>query len=435
MKNSKITKILVLTLTAVLSLPFLWGSLPVKVDCGMVEGISKVYGLSNKELTIGGVFNQKEARNMLDELNDFRTSDTWCWNSDNTTKRTVSGLNPLKYDYGLEKIAMQRAMETAVYWDHNRPSGGTVFKMLPEGATAGGENIAWGSGDFLAKSSDAFNLWREENRPYSGQGHRRNMLNPNFDSIGIASVKVDGITYWVQVLTKGNSNEVDDGAFNAYDERIVNFLDENINVQSVKFSKESLIIKGEPVKLPKAIVKFNNAKIAPNSKMREGALTLNWSSANPEVAIIEDGKVIGKSKGETVLLCENLPFEIKKEIKVEVKDIGEDKPDEEQQVSEKGDDEAYLINLMEPLKINKVSRLSSNKVRIIWSRLDGVDGYEISRSLYKSKKIVVATVMNEKPSTKLLKVKAGIKHYYRIRAFKVVNGEKVYGNWSKYKRI
>ena len=38
----------------------------------------------------------------------------------------------------------------------------------------------------------------EADKPYSGQGHRRNMLNPNFNAVGCACYKVGNYCYWVQ---------------------------------------------------------------------------------------------------------------------------------------------------------------------------------------------------------------------------------------------
>ena len=61
-------------------------------------------------------YSQTDARDMLTLINDFRASDdAWYWNQDNSAKTDVSGkLQDFVYDYNLEKIAMQRAAETAL---------------------------------------------------------------------------------------------------------------------------------------------------------------------------------------------------------------------------------------------------------------------------------------------------------------------------------
>ena len=54
-------------------------------------------------------FGQTEARTMLDMVNEFRTgSEAWAWNSSDTKKVYLSDLSELKYDYGLEVVAMVR---------------------------------------------------------------------------------------------------------------------------------------------------------------------------------------------------------------------------------------------------------------------------------------------------------------------------------------
>lgn len=70
------------------------------------------------------VYRQSEARNMLSEINGFRTgSNAWYWNEDNETKTECTGLSELSYDYELEKVAMQRAAELVVSFSHTRPNG------------------------------------------------------------------------------------------------------------------------------------------------------------------------------------------------------------------------------------------------------------------------------------------------------------------------
>lgn len=143
-----------------------------------------------------GTYYQSDVRKALSWVNTFRTGpDAWYWASDNTTKITVSGLQPLTYDYGLEQIAMQRAAEIAASFSHTRPNGQSCFTATDSaGHSSYGENIAAGyaSGESVIKG------WREDDKDYDGQGHRRNMLNRNFTAIGMAGFQYNGIYYWVQ---------------------------------------------------------------------------------------------------------------------------------------------------------------------------------------------------------------------------------------------
>ena len=155
-------------------------------------------GAKAADVIIEPVFNQTEARSMLDSINAFRTgSDAWYWDKDNTNKVQVTGLGNLVYDYELEKVAMQRAAEIALYWDHTRPDGSSTWSAYSDlGYSTGakGENIAAGYGT----ANSAFVGWREDDDDYSGQGHRRNMLGSGFKAIGIAGVTVNVTKYWVQ---------------------------------------------------------------------------------------------------------------------------------------------------------------------------------------------------------------------------------------------
>ena len=153
-------------------------------------------------VNVDGTYGQTEARSMLASVNSFRaSSDAWYWNEDDSSKTVCSNLKPLVYDYKLEKIAMQRAAEIAVNFSHTRPDGtkwNTAFSDEGLSATAGAENIA----GYQKTADAAYTSWREDDNPYSGQGHRRNMLTDKYTAIGIAKFTYNGQNYWVQEFYK-----------------------------------------------------------------------------------------------------------------------------------------------------------------------------------------------------------------------------------------
>ena len=140
-------------------------------------------------------------------LNSFRNeTNVWYWNSDDTTKTVLNTnentqLKALQRDADLEKVAKQRAKEIAESFSHTRPDGSSCFVIYPSKLTAMGENIAYGQNT----CTDVTNDWKETNNPYADQGHRRNMLNSDFNCVGIAGFKKNGIIYWVQCFGKSNS--------------------------------------------------------------------------------------------------------------------------------------------------------------------------------------------------------------------------------------
>ena len=174
------------------------------------------YSVKAEDVIIEPVYDQTEVRSMLDSINEFRTgSDAWYWNSSDTEKVVLTDLQPLAYDYDLEKVAMQRAAEIAVYWSHTRPDGSSTWSAYSDlgySSNGKGENIAAGQ----TSAASAFTAWREDNDKYSGQGHRRNMLNSNYKAIGMACVIVNGTRYWVQEFSTntptGSATDANDSA-------------------------------------------------------------------------------------------------------------------------------------------------------------------------------------------------------------------------------
>ena len=146
-------------------------------------------------------YGQTEARTILDMINEARTNSeyTWYWNMDDTTKTYCTDLKELKYDYDLERVAMKRAGEIALSYDHERPMGGyawDTYKQENISYRYAGENIAAGQ----TTASQVNFGWREDDKTYAGQGHRRNMLSSDYNCVGIGHVYYNRTHYWVEVF-------------------------------------------------------------------------------------------------------------------------------------------------------------------------------------------------------------------------------------------
>ena len=146
-------------------------------------------------------YGQTEARTILDMINEARTNSeyTWYWNMDDTTKTYCTDLKELKYDYDLERVAMKRAAEIALSYDHERPMGGyawDTYKQENISYRYAGENIAAGQ----TTASQVNFGWREDDKTYAGQGHRRNMLSSDYNCVGIGHVYYNRTHYWVEVF-------------------------------------------------------------------------------------------------------------------------------------------------------------------------------------------------------------------------------------------
>ena len=143
-------------------------------------------------------FGQSEARRMLPLVNSFRQgSEAWWYADDTKTSRVSAGtLQPLAYDYSLERAAMMRAAEAAIFFAHTRPSGASWSSLTSDYCSYCGENLAAGH----ATAADTTEQLKETNDGYSYQGHRRNMLGADYNAIGIGHAVFRGMHFWAQEL-------------------------------------------------------------------------------------------------------------------------------------------------------------------------------------------------------------------------------------------
>ncbi|MFQ9511129.1 MAG: CAP domain-containing protein [Lachnospiraceae bacterium] len=110
-------------------------------------------------------------------------------------ERAKVGLAALKTQTNITAAAQVRAIEIKQSFSHTRPSGKSFSTALTEkGVTfrGAGENIAWGQ-----RTPEAVvNAWM------NSDGHRANILNKNFTSIGVGYfVDSNGTPYWAQLFT------------------------------------------------------------------------------------------------------------------------------------------------------------------------------------------------------------------------------------------
>lgn len=94
------------------------------------------------------------------------------------------------------------------------------------------------------------------------------------------------------------------------------------------------------------------------------------------------------------------------------------------------------IYTLQKVKNPVVKKVSSAKIKMTWTEINGETGYQIQRMTVKNNKYVVQkSYYNDKnDSNIIISPKKGTKYYYRVRAYKTekINGKsvKVYGPWS-----
>lgn len=148
---------------------------------------------------VTGIYGQSEAREMLEMVNDLRTgrlldggqSQVWALDENGEVDtESYADLQELEYDYTLEQIAMERAMETILRMNHYRPNGEYFDTIVVDGYSSQGENLVAGYNGKGSTAKQAFDGLREEDKDYSGQDHRRNMLRREATCMGAAHVMV-----------------------------------------------------------------------------------------------------------------------------------------------------------------------------------------------------------------------------------------------------
>ncbi len=239
-------------------------------------------------------YKQSTARQVFSYVNSLRTgSNSWYWNSSNTTKIRVTGLKSLRYDYTLEKTAMERAKELALSYSHTRPNNSSCFTAYSGYYTAA-ENIAASTANYSAKQ--IFTLWEEANKKYDGQGHRRNMLKSNINAIGIGVVECNGRYFYAMALAgKKSVNTSQTTAVNS-----TKTVTTSVDSSKVTYSRSASTVN----------VKVGSVAVKPTISARTTSTwsyansvplknTITWSSANSSIAKLNGNYIVGVKAGTT----------------------------------------------------------------------------------------------------------------------------------------
>ena len=111
-------------------------------------------------------------------------------------EREKAGLSPLTVNAQAAEAAQVRAGEIEYLFSHTRPDGTSFVTALQEAGVSyrgAGENIAYGQ----KTPEQVMEGWM------NSQGHRANILNPNFTAIGVGHYQNSrGVSYWTQLFVR-----------------------------------------------------------------------------------------------------------------------------------------------------------------------------------------------------------------------------------------
>lgn len=111
-------------------------------------------------------------------------------------ERAKAGLPALEFDTEIASAALVRANEITTSFSHTRPDGRKFSTVLTDNGirfTGAGENIAWGQ----KSPEQVMEAWM------NSDGHRANILDANFNKIGVGHYQdASGRNYWVQLFVR-----------------------------------------------------------------------------------------------------------------------------------------------------------------------------------------------------------------------------------------
>ena len=102
----------------------------------------------------------------------------------------------------------------------------------------------------------------------------------------------------------------------------------------------------------------------------------------------------------------------------------------------KNNQNASKVTVTAPLKVNlsTVKNAKGKKINVKWKKVKGAKGYQLQYALnkkFKKKK----SIQTKKTKYTIKKLKKKKTYYIRVRAYKMNGKKKVYGKWSKVKKV
>lgn len=343
------------------------------------------------QLSVSGTLVYSEVQKFVDLLNE---------------ERAKLGLEPHKLDKEMMDLAAERAVETAIYYDHDRPDG----SVLPAGGCI---SLEYGEAD----ANEALESWK--NSP----AHWSILMAKDKGRIGFMPFTYKSIYGMVR------TNYVVDLTF--YDSYVpVNNMDKDINISkninilpkylnyiAMNINNESVLDDdNNPIPIYSASGKKMQATVLSYTGITpySNFVTLNpecgtWVSSNPEVATVDNNGVITTvGSGKT-----NIYFYLNgdKDIKSEYGTII---------VKDKS---------QKPGKPNLEGTINNYQyASFSWNKVSNADGYEVYG--YNSGKKTWTKIADGTKTAYQRKIGYGKTGKFRIRAYAVENGKKAYSDYS-----
>ena len=312
-------------------------------------------------------------------------------------ERKEAGLSPLELDEELQDAAMYRAAETVVLSDHIRPNGEEWYTVSDK---MHGENLAVG----YQSADEVMEAWM------NSEGHRNNILEQEFNSIGIGCFIYEGVYYWIQ-------------AFGCYEAEGNPILSGSYDVDEVIAVDDSIVPPGTDL-----LERPQNIRLTARGGDGERA-KIEWDAVDGAdgYLVIEVTNGTENLKGETFepsfTFTDLVPGWTYEVVVVAYNDDGAFS------ISD-----IYTFGAACPTVQNlKASVTGTNTIEAEWD-VTTSHGYRLewSTSADFSKDVNGTYISGTNSTSYTIKTEKPADQYYvRVRAYKLLNGSTIYGAFSK----
>lgn len=341
---------------------------------------SKVFATGTIDIRVKGSEEYTRAKEILDLVNK---------------ERNAVGLDSLRMDYNLQVSAMKRAAEIGLNFDHTRPDGSSYNSI---NSKINGENIAYN----LKGAEDIMNLWM------NSEGHRNNILYPNYKSIGIGCFKNGDIYYWVQDFSISETSYELIKTGSQTMTYTIPTLNENLKLYGRKVtnsSSSSFMDVGNKGSYVYGIYNKNSSSVYSVGTINDFTFT---SSNSNVIKIYSDGtfNAVGPGNATITIALKNNPS---------VKYT-----------------ETITVKVLEPTKITglKAQNQKTTTLEITWNLQNNTaDRYEVYIYNSKTKKYEKLGTISSNVG-KVYGIQSGTTYKFKVRALRTVNGKTYYGPYS-----
>jgi len=301
-------------------------------------------------------------------------------------ERTNNGLAPLTLDSELVSAADIRSKELNILFSHTRPDGRDYTTVLSK---ATGENIAKGQ----TTPAQVMNSWM------NSAGHKANILNPNYKSIGIGYYKAnDGTTYWVQLFSKNKADETPKNPTKV----------EGLAISSVNTNKITL--------------KWNS----PSPTNAKGYQIFRYNPKTKTYSLIKtiSGSNINSFTNTGLTSVTSYSYKVKSYLNVDGKTYY-------------GPYSSVVKTTTKPATPSLKLSSGKKKATVSWNKVSKSNGYQIYISTNKNGKYSLKKTITSGSTLKFIdkNLKSKAYYYYKIRSYSLVNNSKIYSNFSPVKSI